>query len=110
VRDLVQAVLDADQVLLDLRRIQGIVLHLERQPESRARATARRALHYGSLELKAIKTILEKGLDLEPIEPEPPRAWSTQATFARKPLTCGGPPSGRIEAASAAMSDMEVAR
>jgi len=110
VRDLVQAVLDADQVLLDLRRIQGIVLHLERQPESRARATARRALHYGSLELKAIKTILEKGLDLEPIEPEPPRAWATQATFARKPLTCGGPPSGRIEAASAAMSDMEVAR
>ncbi|MFW5834064.1 MAG: IS21 family transposase [Pseudomonadota bacterium] len=91
VRDLVQAVLDADEVLLDLRRIQGIVLLLERQPSTRARATARRALHFGSLEFRAIKAILDKGLDLQPIEPETTRAWATGAIFARRPhLVAGG--------------------
>lgn len=86
VRELVDAVFDSDDVLHQLRKVQAIVGHLQSFPVARARAAARRALHFGCLEYGAIKNILRKGLDLEPwAEACEERAWSQGSRFARKP-------------------------
>lgn len=85
VERLIERVFAADDVLTQLRRVQGIVTHLEGHPRHRAQATARRALHFGCLDYRSIKNILKQGIDLEPLPGESVRAWSKGARFARKP-------------------------
>lgn len=63
----VREVFDADDVLLQLRSVQSIVTHLETFPVERAAAACRRASYFGSFGYGAIKSILRKGLDLEPL-------------------------------------------
>ena len=63
----IREVFDADDVLSQLRAVQGIVTHLERFPVERARAACRRARFYGLHSYGGIKNILRKGLDLEPL-------------------------------------------
>jgi hypothetical protein len=67
VGQLVRDLFDSDDVLSQLRQVQAIVTHLEKFPIERARAACRRASHYGSVSYKAIKNILTKALDLEPL-------------------------------------------
>lgn len=63
----VREVFDHDDVLLQLRTVQSIVRHLETFPPQRAAAACRRASFYGCFGYGAIKNILRKGLDLEPL-------------------------------------------
>jgi hypothetical protein len=81
---LTEAIFDSDDVLYQLRKVQAVIRHLEGFPPERARAAARRALHFGSLEYREIKSILQKGLDLEPVLAEP-RRWAQGSRFARTP-------------------------
>jgi transposase len=83
--ELVEAIFGADDVLLQLRRVQAVVSHLETFPAHRARAAARRALHYRCLDYQGIKNILSRGLDLQPLEQPSTRAWSEGSRFARHP-------------------------
>ena len=85
VEALVTAIFDSDDVLYQLRKVQAVVTHLEGFPRERARAAARRALHFGCLDYRDINSILRKGLDLEPLPEEAGRAWSQGSLFARKP-------------------------
>jgi len=85
VEHLVALIFAEDDVLTQLRRVQAIVTHLEGFPHERARAAAKRALHFGCLDYRGIKNILKQGLDLEPLPDERKRAWSKGARFARKP-------------------------
>jgi hypothetical protein len=95
---LAEAIFDSDDVLYQLRKVQAVVTHLEgfpkerarraarRFPKERARRAARRALHFGCLDYRGIKSILRKGLDLEPLpEEQDDRAWSSGSRFARRP-------------------------
>ncbi len=63
----VREVFDADDVLLQLRSVQSIVTHLETFPIERAVAACRRASYFGCHGYGALKNILRKGLDLEPL-------------------------------------------
>ena len=63
----VREVFDFDDVLLQLRAVQSIVTHLETFPVERATAACRRASYFGCYGYGAIKNILRKGLDLEPL-------------------------------------------
>jgi hypothetical protein len=83
--ELVQKVFDGDDVLSRLRPVQAIVTHLANFPRERAEAAATRALHFGSTTYAAVKSILRKGLDLEPLPESSPRNWSKRARFARTP-------------------------
>lgn len=86
VERLVEAIFGSDDVLSKLRRVQAVVRHLEGFPRSRARAAAARALRFDCLDYVAIKNILRKGLDLEPIDDDgPSRAWSQGSRYARRP-------------------------
>lgn len=85
VERLATAIFDSDDVLYQLRKVQAVVTHLETFPHERARAAARRALFFGCLEYRGIKSILRKGLDLEPLPETPGRAWSQGSLFARNP-------------------------
>ena len=80
----IRTIFDSDDVLSQLRTVQAIVTHLETFPVERARAACQRAAHYGSYGYRSLKTILRRGLDLEPLEAasavEPPL---TQPRFAR---------------------------
>jgi transposase len=83
----IEAVFDADDVIYQLRTVQQIIKHLETFPKSRARNACKRAHYFGNFKYGAIKDILRKGLDLEPLpqtEAEPP-APKTASLFARKP-------------------------
>lgn len=85
VEALVAAVFDSDDVLLQLRKVQSIVKHLEGFPAIRARRAAARALHFECFEYRSTKSILAKALDLEPLPERKARAWSEDARFARPP-------------------------
>jgi hypothetical protein len=63
----VTEVFDSDDVLNQLTKVQAIVGHLEKFPSKRAQAACRRASFYGSYKYQAIKNILLKGLDIEPL-------------------------------------------
>jgi transposase len=63
----VREVFDSDDVLHKLHPVQAIVRHLETFPPQRARAACRRARFFGCYGYGAIKNILRKGLDLEPL-------------------------------------------
>lgn len=82
---LVETIFAADDVLLQLRKVQQVVTLLEKYPRARACATARRTLYFRCLEYRSIKNILTQALDLEPLAEEPERDWSNGSRFARKP-------------------------
>jgi hypothetical protein len=63
----VREVFDSDDVLHQLHPVQAIVKHLSTFPVERACAACRRARYYGCYGYGAIKNILRKGLDLEPL-------------------------------------------
>lgn len=63
----VREVFDSDDVLHQLHPVQAIVRHLRTFPVERAQAACRRARYYGCHSYGAIKNILRKGLDLEPL-------------------------------------------
>lgn len=63
----VRDVFGADDVLSQLRTVQAIVRHLERFPVERARAACARASFYASYGYPAIKAILQKALDQQPL-------------------------------------------
>lgn len=63
----IREVFDSDDVLNQLTKVQSIVRHLETFPVERARAACRRASYFGSYGYGAIKNILSKALDLEPL-------------------------------------------
>jgi transposase len=83
--ELVRAVFDSDDVLSQLRAVQGIVTHLERFPVERAENTAARALFFGNLSFRGVKEILTKALDQEPLPTTPVVVASDEARprFAR---------------------------
>ena len=82
---LAAAIFDSDDVLLQLRRVQAVVCHLEGFPRERARNAAARALHYSCLDYRSIKNILRKGLDLDPLPgTSPTRKWASDSRFARQ--------------------------
>jgi hypothetical protein len=84
---LATAIFDSDDVLLQLRKVQAVVCHLEGFPLERAKRAAQRALYFGCLDYRGIKSILRKGLDLEPLPAEQqPRTWATGSRFARRPI------------------------
>ncbi len=85
-RRLAEAIFEADDVLLQLRKVQAVVTYLEDFPACRANAAARRALHYRCLTYGGLKNILTKGLDLEPLDDEgPKRDWASGSRYARDP-------------------------
>jgi len=85
-RRLAEAMFDADDVLHQLRKVQGVVSLLEKHPPERANAASRRAMHFGCLNYMGVKNILLKGLDLEPLDDEAPkRDWASGSRFARDP-------------------------
>jgi hypothetical protein len=63
----VRAIFDSDDVLSQLRTVQAVVTHLSSYPAERAQAACRRAEHFGSYGYAALKNILRRGLDLEPL-------------------------------------------
>jgi hypothetical protein len=83
----VRTIFDSDDVLSQLRTVQAIVTHLETFPVHRARAACQRAAHYGSYGYGSLKTILRRGLDLEPLpEHKPAEPPLTTPRFARLPV------------------------
>jgi len=80
----VREVFDSDDVLLQLRAVQAIVTYLEKFPAERASAAARRASFYGSYTYQAVKNILTRALDLEPLPTSKAKpAWADRPRFAR---------------------------
>jgi hypothetical protein len=81
----IRAVFDSDDVLSQLRAVQAMVTHLETFPVERARAACRRAEHFASYGYGALKSILRRGLDLEPLPEATPASATTTPTprFAR---------------------------
>ena len=77
----VREVFDHDDVLHQLHTVQSIVRHLETFPVERAAAACRRASFYGSFSYSALKNILRKGLDLEPL----PSALVSSSIWAYRP-------------------------
>jgi hypothetical protein len=80
----VREVFQSDDVLLQLRAVQAIVTYLEKFPPERANAAAKRASFYGSYTYQAIKNILTRALDLEPLPTaRPKQLWADGPRFAR---------------------------
>lgn len=79
----VRTVFDADDVLSQLRKVQATVTHLEKFPPERAQAACRRASFYGATSYQAVRDILRRGLDLEPMPDgaQQPSPWTPR--FAR---------------------------
>lgn len=71
---------DSDDVLSQLRQVQAIVGYLEQFPKHRAEAACRRASFYASYQYRALKNILVRGLDQEPL-PEAANATAVHTRF-----------------------------
>jgi arginine/lysine/ornithine decarboxylase len=67
--------------LRPVRKILSLALSYE---AGRLNKACKRALHYKTFSYRSIKDILEKGLDLEPVQPSP-AAEKTNFRFARDP-------------------------
>jgi hypothetical protein len=61
--------------------VQAVVTHLERHPVERAEAACRRARHFGAFGYGAVKNILVRGLDLEPLPAAVAVPGSPQESF-----------------------------
>ncbi|MCB9792804.1 MAG: IS21 family transposase [Alphaproteobacteria bacterium] len=70
VYDYVMSLFEAEDVLLQLRKVQAIVTFLRRYPPERREAACKRALFYGVTSVRAFKDILRKDLDVEPLPGE----------------------------------------
>lgn len=90
----VSELFEADDVLLQLRKVQAIVSFLEDYPPERREAACRRARYFGVTGVRTFKDILRKGLDLEPLPGElilahgslaSPRFARGAAAFAQHP-------------------------
>jgi transposase len=81
----IKEVFDADDVLSQLRTVQGIMQALKTVTPERAAAACVRPGYYGSYSYGAIKRILRQGLDMLPLDArEVPRAKERDAyRFAR---------------------------
>ena len=80
----VREIFDSDDVLLQLRAVQAVVTYLEKFPVERASAAARRASFYGSYSYQAVKNILTRALDLEPLPTSKAKPmWADSPRFAR---------------------------
>lgn len=91
----VREVFDSDDVLLQLRAVQAIVTYLEKYPPERASAAARRANFYGSYSYQAVKNILTRALDLEPLPTSKAKPmWADAPRFARDLSTLVDPEGG----------------
>lgn len=77
----VKEIFDSDDVLSQLRPVQAIVTHLERHPVERAEAASRRARFFGSYSYHALKNILVRGLDFEPLPAAVASSSSPQESF-----------------------------
>jgi transposase len=89
VGQVVRELFESDNVLSQLRQVQAIVTHLEKFPVERAQAACRRASFYGNVSYRAIKNILAKALDRDPL-PTPSTqqtVWPDAPRFARAPTT-----------------------
>lgn len=86
---LVADMFEAEHVQLQLRKVQGIVTTLERADPARVEAVARRARFYRSFSVRAVKEILRRGLELEPLPGSvvPEHGALSQPRFARVPST-----------------------
>ena len=89
VAQLVRELFDSDDVLSQLRQVQAVVTHLEKFPRERAEAACRRASFYGNVSYRAIKAILAKALDVEPLPQTMTQQslWAEAPRFARPPRT-----------------------
>lgn len=74
----IDEVFGSDDVLSQLSKVQKIVLFLEGFPIERATAACQRASFYGSYSYQAIKRILTKALDQEPLPLVSPPSSQTQ--------------------------------
>jgi transposase len=83
VGDYIKEVFDSDDVLCQLRTVQGMVIHLEHFPQERAENACRRARFYGSYRLGELKSILRKGLDFESLPGTAETAPPPATRFAR---------------------------
>jgi hypothetical protein len=85
----VRELFDSDDVLSQLRQVQAVVTHLEKFPLERAQAACRRASFYGNVSYRAVKNILMKALDLEPLPQEmiQQALWAEPPRFARSSRT-----------------------
>lgn len=63
----VSELFEAEEVLLQLRKVQAIVTFLRHYPPARREAACRRARHFGVTRVGVFKDILRKELDLEPL-------------------------------------------
>jgi hypothetical protein len=91
----VREVFDSDDVLLQLRAVQAIVTYVEKFPVERANAAARRASFYGSHSYQAVKNILTRALDLQPLPTtKPVSVWADAPRFARDVATLLGSEGG----------------
>lgn len=82
---LVREIFDADDVLYQLRTVQSIMKLLESYPLERARAACSRASFYGITSYGAVKKILQKGLDRQPLPTavELPSGCLSEPKYAR---------------------------
>jgi transposase len=69
---LVSEIFAAEDVLYPIRKVQGIVTHLQAFPTERAERAAERARRFNLHSYRGIKEILIKGLDAEPLAPALP--------------------------------------
>jgi transposase len=77
----VKEVFDSDDVLSQLRPVQAIVTFLEKYPVERAEAACRRARFFGSHGYQALKNILVRALDLEPLPAAAASTGSLEESF-----------------------------
>lgn len=89
---LIQDIFEEDEVLLPLRRVIAIVRLLEQYPVDRAAAACRRARCFGNLSYRALREILEQGLDLQPLREEDIITYGRLESpqYARAPYIPGG--------------------
>jgi hypothetical protein len=69
-----------DQVLIKLRAVQGVLRFAQQFGASRLEAACRRANHLGTPSYKAVKLILQKGLDQTWLSTEPVESGATTYT------------------------------
>lgn len=81
----------ADRVLVRLRAVQGVLRFAEKFGSARLEAACARALHFGTPTYHAVKAILAKGLDQQPLASSSSvplaRTYTEGGQFCRDPNT-----------------------